>query len=146
MPASYSAKPELRLSTVSPGIAHELASRQPGGYAIVADFHPLACFLGGSTVFRDRDGAFGNVKSYAHSVSAYIAAFRSANLEIEECVEPRLTETEVAGELMYRMAPQAYLRGAVGMPFGLIWLLRAQTGAAAVGYWTTTKPRCKSGR
>lgn len=96
---------------------------KPGGHAILADHHPVAGFLGGSAIFRDREGAFRNVKSYVHPISKYIAAFKAADLEIQECFEPELTEEQIAHSAMFAIAPEAYRKGGVGMPFGLIWVL-----------------------
>ncbi|HEY6421442.1 MAG TPA: methyltransferase domain-containing protein [Candidatus Binataceae bacterium] len=111
------------LPQVSGAIAEFARVLRPGGRAIIADHHPMAGFLGGSAIFRDKNGYFRNVKSFVHPHAEYISAFVAAGLEIRGCFEPVLTEALAASGLLFAIAPQAFLKGSVGLPIALIWLL-----------------------
>jgi ubiquinone/menaquinone biosynthesis C-methylase UbiE len=109
------------LPEIARAIAEMARVLKPGGTAIIADHHPMAGFLGGSAIFQDKERFYRNVRSYVHPHSEYIAAFVAANLEIRECHEPAMTEELAAKGPLYAIAPNAFLKGAVGMPMALIW-------------------------
>jgi hypothetical protein len=82
--------------------------------------------LGGGALFQGSNGQYGLVRSYAHSHAAYLAAFRSAGLEVEECLEPTWREEhiEVMAGPLFEQAPEAFRAAMVGTPAALIWYLR----------------------
>ena len=98
---------------------------RPGGRLVVSDFPPLLGLLGGSAFFVDGAGAAGHVRSYVHTHSAYLRAFREAGLEVVQCIEPPLGELEVqllSGGLS-AFAPEAFATAMTGMPGALVWEL-----------------------
>lgn len=112
------------LPQISPAIAEFARVLKPGGWAILADHHPVAGLLGGSAIFQDKDRFFRNVTSFRHGHAEYISAFVAAGLEIQECFEPEMTEEQAAIGPLFGIAPNAFRAGVVGVPMALIWLLR----------------------
>lgn len=112
------------LPRISPAIAEFARVLKPGGWAILADHHPVAGLLGGSAIFQDKDRFFRNVTSFRHGHAEYISAFVAAGLEIQECFEPEMTEEQAAIGPLFGIAPNAFRAGVVGVPMALIWLLR----------------------
>jgi SAM-dependent methyltransferase len=107
-------------------IAELARAVKPGGRIVTSDLHPFMLLLGGGALFQRSNGQYGLVRSYAHSHAAYLAAFRSAGLEVDECLEPTWREDHVevmAGPLFGR-APEAFRAAMVGTPGALIWHLR----------------------
>ena len=98
---------------------------QRGGRLVLSDFHPLLVSLGGSAFFVGSDGRAGHVRSYTHSHSAYLRAFRRAGLEVVDCVEPVNGDEEVAlmSAGMLELAPEAFFGAFRGLPGALVWEL-----------------------
>lgn len=97
-----------------------------GGRLILSDLPPLHSLLGMTAFFVAADGTAGYVRSYAHTHAAYFAAFRTAGLSVEQCIEPTIDETGAAmmsGGLM-DFASEAFRSALVGLPSALIWELR----------------------
>ena len=114
------------LPRLSPAISEISRVLKPGGVAILSDHHPVAGFLGGSAIFQDAGGRYRNVASYVHNVSEYVSAFREAGLRVRECLEPVLSEDAFARGPLYPISPEAYRKGAAGMPMALIWSLKRE--------------------
>jgi SAM-dependent methyltransferase len=98
---------------------------RPGGRVIVSDLHPLMVLLGGTGFFIGSDGAAGNVQTFHHPHSRYLAAFRAAGLEVLDCVEPAIEEEDLgalSGGLL-TFAEEAFRSAWVGMPNALVWEL-----------------------
>jgi ubiquinone/menaquinone biosynthesis C-methylase UbiE len=112
------------LPRISPAIGEFARVLKPGGFAILADHHPVAGLLGGSAIFQDKNRFFRNVPSFRHGHAEYISAFVAADLEIQECFEPEMTEEQAAIGPLFGIAPNAFRAGVVGVPMALIWLLR----------------------
>lgn len=112
------------LPQISPAIVEFARVLKRGGWAILADHHPVAGLLGGSAIFQDKDRFFRNVTSFRHGHAEYISAFVAAGLEIQECFEPEMTEEQAAIGPLFGIAPNAFRAGVVGVPMALIWLLR----------------------
>jgi SAM-dependent methyltransferase len=99
---------------------------RPGGRLILSDLHPLHSLLGMTAFFVAEDGSAAYVRSYAHTHSAYLAAFRSAGVVVEQCIEPPTSEEGVvmmSGGMM-DMASDAFRTALLGLPAALIWELR----------------------
>jgi ubiquinone/menaquinone biosynthesis C-methylase UbiE len=107
-------------------IAELARAAKPGGRIVISDLHPFMLLLGGGALFQGSNGQYGLVRSYAHSHAAYLAAFRSAGLEVEECLEPTWREDhiEVMAGPLFALAPEAFRAAMVGTPGALIWHLR----------------------
>lgn len=112
------------LPRISSAIGEFARVLKPGGWAILADHHPVAGLLGGSAIFQDKNRFFRNVTSFRHGHAEYISAFNAAGFEIRECVEPEMTEEQAAIGPLFAIAPNAFRAGVVGVPMALIWLLR----------------------
>jgi len=98
---------------------------RPGGRLILSDLHPAMTLLGGTGFFVGADGAAGNVRSFHHGHGRYHAAFRQADLEVMDCVEPQLEEEDLAalsGGLV-AFAEEAFRSAWVGIPNALVWEL-----------------------
>ncbi|HZR81421.1 MAG TPA: class I SAM-dependent methyltransferase [Candidatus Binatia bacterium] len=97
----------------------------PGGRFVLSDFHPMMLLLGGGGFFVATDGTAGNVRSYAHLPSRYLAAFRAAGLEVVDCVEPAIEEQDLAALSggMESLAAEAFRGAWIGMPNAIVWEL-----------------------
>jgi SAM-dependent methyltransferase len=98
---------------------------RPGGRIVLSDLHPAMVLLGTSGFFIGSDGAAGNVTTFHHPHSCYLAAFRAARLEIVDCVEPVVEEQDLAalsGGLL-SLAEEAFRCAWVGLPNALVWEL-----------------------
>jgi ubiquinone/menaquinone biosynthesis C-methylase UbiE len=94
-----------------------------GGRIVLSDLHPTMVLLGTSGFFIGPDGAAGNVRTYHHSQSSYLAAFRDAGLEVADCVEPVVEEQDLvalSGGLL-NLAEEAFRTAWVGLPNALVW-------------------------
>jgi ubiquinone/menaquinone biosynthesis C-methylase UbiE len=114
------------VADLGPPIAELARVVKPGGRIVVSDLHPFMLLLGGGALFQANDGEYGLVRSYAHQHAAYLTAFRSAGLAVEECFEPTWREEHVevmAGPLFW-LAPEAFRAAMVGLPGALIWDVR----------------------
>lgn len=106
-----------------PAIAELARVLRPGGRLVVSDLHPTMLLLGGTALFFDAGGAGGNVRSFHHSHGAYLAAFRSAGLEVMDCVEPVLEPGDLpalSGGLL-AFAEEAFRTAWVGLPNAIVW-------------------------
>lgn len=113
---------------LDPPIAELSRVLRPGGRLIVSDMHPLYSAIGMTAFFVAADGSAAYVRSYAHTHSAYFAAFRSAGLVVEQCIEPVTDEDGVvmlSGGMM-DLAGEAFRTALLGLPAALIWELRKE--------------------
>jgi SAM-dependent methyltransferase len=95
---------------------------RPGGHLIISVLHPFQAFLGWHAPFADEHGQRRFVREHTHTHADYLGAFRSASLQVEHCVEPVLTATEVAAKRRAsREVPDAVLAAYLGLPAVLIW-------------------------
>jgi malonyl-CoA O-methyltransferase len=60
------------------------------GHALISDFHPFLYLNGNQRTFTAPDGKTYAVEQYAHLYADYHRAARSAGLDIEQVIEPRL--------------------------------------------------------
>ncbi len=114
------------VTDLGPSVAELARVVKPGGQVVVPDLHPFMLLLGGGALFQASDGRYGLVRSHVHPHAAYLAAFRSAGLKVEECLELSWPEEYVetmAGPLFW-LAPDAFRAAMAGLPGALIWDLR----------------------
>lgn len=95
---------------------------RPGGRMVLSDLHPTAVGLGGVAYFQDAHGGAGVVRGFGHLHSDYLSAFRVAELEVRQCLEPRFGPAEAAMQgPASQFVPDAAAAAYVGVPGALIW-------------------------
>ena len=95
---------------------------RPGGRCVISVLHPFQAVLGWHAPFEDEAGARHFVREHTHTHADYLAAFRAANLQLVNCLERELTESEVeAKRRAFRNVPDAALAAYVGLPAVLVW-------------------------
>jgi hypothetical protein len=62
---------------------------EPGGEALISDFHPFLYFNGGRRTFKANNGIEYAVEHYPHLMADYFAALTAAGLSITGLDEPR---------------------------------------------------------
>jgi ubiquinone/menaquinone biosynthesis C-methylase UbiE len=93
-----------------------------GGRLIISVLHPFQAFLGWHAPFSDDNNHRRFIREYTHTHADYLCAFRSASLHMRQCVEPVLTEAEVAAKRRaFRAIPEAVLAAYLGLPAVLVW-------------------------
>jgi len=98
---------------------------RPGGRIVLSDLHPTLTAVGGAAFFQDAAGGSGVVRGFAHRHSDYLRAFKQAGLEVEQCLEPVMTQKEVEMQgLAATFVPAAAEAAYLGLPMALIWELR----------------------
>jgi SAM-dependent methyltransferase len=111
---------------LGPPLAELARVLRPDGRLILSDLHPLHSALGMTAFFVADDGTAGYVRSYTHTHSGYLAAFRATGLVVEQCIEPPIGEAGVvmmSGGMM-DLASEAFRTALLGLPAALIWELR----------------------
>jgi ubiquinone/menaquinone biosynthesis C-methylase UbiE len=103
---------------------------RPGGKIALSDIHPIAVATGGQAVFRRADGTRGATTNLQHWTSDYVAAFRHAGLEIEDCVEPLVDDDFISGLKLESVREGADL-ALRGLPCLLLWVLTPTRGSAS---------------
>jgi SAM-dependent methyltransferase len=106
---------------------------RPGGTLLISDIHPLAVALGGHAAYSDSDDRLGVIRNYLHQHSDYLRVFRALGLEVEACLEPVWTDSELAIMRNVRLPGRTFLRDLAdeavkGLPIVLIWKLRKLQG------------------
>jgi ubiquinone/menaquinone biosynthesis C-methylase UbiE len=95
---------------------------RPGGRLLVSALHPFQALLGWHAPFSDASGRRGFVREHPHTHADYWSAFRSAGLQVCDCLEPALTADHVRTKRRaFRHIPEATLRAYVGLPGVLVW-------------------------
>lgn len=94
----------------------------PGGRLVVSVLHPFQALLGWNAPFTAQDGSRGFVREHPHLHNDYISAFASAGLNVRACLEPALTEDQLATKRRaFRRLPAATAEAYVGLPAVLVW-------------------------
>jgi SAM-dependent methyltransferase len=110
------------LADLETGVAELARVLKPGGRLIVSVLHPFQAHLGWHAPFADAHGRRGFVREHTHTHSDYLAAFRSAHLHVQHCIEPTLTADQVgAKRRAFRHIPEATMAAYVGLPAVLVW-------------------------
>ena len=94
-----------------------------GGHAVISDVHPFMVMLGSQAVDMVDDGSSGFTRNYIHQVSDYLAAFRSAGLDIVQCMEPQWGDEEVATLGVGEHVPSLLEAVVKGLPIVIVWEL-----------------------
>jgi SAM-dependent methyltransferase len=95
---------------------------RPRGRCVMSALHPFQAILGWHAPFADDAGARHFVREHAHTHADYLAAFRSANLRLVNCLEPEFAAAEVeAKRRAFLNIPAAALAAYVGLPAVLVW-------------------------
>lgn len=63
---------------------------------ILTDIHPMIVAMGGHADFFKKDGQRGFVENYTHWHSEYIDVFKKHDLQIQNCIEPKLSWKHVS--------------------------------------------------
>jgi SAM-dependent methyltransferase len=94
----------------------------PGGRLIVSVLHPFQALLGWNAPFSAPDGSRGFVREHPHRHSDYLAAFSAAGLTVTACIEPAITEQQLAAKRRaFRHLPEATAAAYLGLPAVLVW-------------------------
>ena len=79
--------------------------------------------LGSQAVDMDDDDSSGFTRNFIHQVSDYLAAFRSAGLDVVQCVEPQWGDEEVATLGVGEHMPGLLEAAVKGLPIIIVWEL-----------------------
>lgn len=96
---------------------------RPGGHVIISDVHPFMVMLGGHGRYRLNQTGHGFVRNYLHLPSDYIAASRSAGLNVVQCLEPLHGEQEIATMAFADEMPDLMEAAIKGVPVVMVWEL-----------------------
>lgn len=100
---------------------------RPGGTAVLSDIHPFNTVVGGSIAgFSGGDVSKGipYVRNLTHHISEYLQAFRTAGLDVVDCMEPRMGDVQIERLPSYGLYPDATRQAYEGIPGLLIWQLQ----------------------
>ena len=108
---------------------------RPGGRLVTTDMHPMMTHTGGMAAFPVTDTrpdvAAGDpmtinyVPNLEHNVHEYVAAIVAAGMTIAGCHEPPVTETIIESFPSFAAFPDATRQAFLGLPYLLIWDVRA---------------------
>jgi ubiquinone/menaquinone biosynthesis C-methylase UbiE len=111
--------------TVDNPIAEFARVVKKDGTLILSDIHPMIVAMGGHADFFKKDGQRGFVENHTHWHSEYIEAFKKNSLEIQHCIEPKLSWEHVSVlQKAFNMEPSTMRKALEGLPIALIWVLK----------------------
>lgn len=98
----------------------------PGGRLVLSDVHPLCSALGFHAFFRAREGRRGCIQNRYHPLSSYLSAFKSADLEVVQCIEVPFDKDAITAMGVYSLMPEAVTMALLGLPIILVWELETR--------------------
>jgi len=94
----------------------------PGGRLLISVLHPFQALLGWNAPFSAADGSRGFVREHPHMHSDYLSAFVTAGLRLTGCLEPAITEQQLAAKRRaFRHLPEATAAAYLGLPAVLVF-------------------------
>jgi ubiquinone/menaquinone biosynthesis C-methylase UbiE len=110
---------------LDPVLAEFARVLRPGGWAVVADIHPVLATFGGAAVFPGEGEGMElhYVPNLVHLASEYVRAASAAGLEVAECHEPPIPESAIVTNPAFAVVPDAVRAAFEGLPSLLIWRL-----------------------
>lgn len=100
----------------------------PGGRLILSDVHPMCAALGLHAFSRTASENRGCIRNQYHPISRYLTAFKTANLDIAQCIEVPWDEQSIAAQPTYHLISSALDLALVGLPLLLVWDLVVPCG------------------
>ena len=96
-----------------------------GGTLVITDPHPSAALLGGQAFFGGivPGEPMRFVRNHAHQASTWLRAFRTAGLDVVDCLEPPFTEAQAGSSPAALIFPDATAAAADGLPGMWVWHL-----------------------
>ena len=111
------------LTDLHPPVAELARVVKPGGHVMISDIHPVPVATGGQALPEAGDGARLLARNHVHWPSDHVDAFHAARLQVEQLLEPVVTEA--AFEQLAVLKTHDGARAALtGLPFAIIWLAR----------------------
>jgi SAM-dependent methyltransferase len=110
------------LADLHSGVAELARVLRPGGRLMISVLHPFQAHLGWHARFVTGDGERAFVREHAHTHADYLESFRSARLNVRDCLEPTLTADHArAQRRAFDHFPDATIHAYVGLPAVLVW-------------------------
>jgi ubiquinone/menaquinone biosynthesis C-methylase UbiE len=95
---------------------------RPRGRLVASVLHPFQAMLGWHAPFEGEDGQRRVIREHPHTHSDYLDAFEASALQLRRCIEPKLSQREVAAKRRaFRHVPEAAIAAYVGLPAVLVW-------------------------
>jgi len=111
------------VEALAPVLAEFARVLRPGGHVVTTDMHPVVCATGGMAVFPSGEEGMEihYVPNLLHEVGEYVTALVDAGLNIEACLEPKITEAFITAFPSFAVLPEATRQAFLGLPYLLIW-------------------------
>ena len=110
----------------TPGVIELARVTRPGGTVVIADPHPVGGITGGQAFYGGlRPGQpMPYVRNHHHLTSTWLRAFRSADLEVVDCIEVDVDDELVKANPTSFFYPEATRAAIHGLPYLFVWELR----------------------
>jgi ubiquinone/menaquinone biosynthesis C-methylase UbiE len=110
---------------LDPVVAEFARVLRPGGWAVLADIHPVFATFGGAAFFPGEGEGMElrYVPNLVHLASEYVQAATAAGLEVAECHEPTVPESAIVTNPAFPVLPDAVRAAFDGLPSILVWRL-----------------------